>query len=94
MSTVPQITAGRDGSADHSRLWANWPRNVLMASGPFAGVAHSASNDSRSRHRGSRSGPKTVRIAHPDDLIRRLIHHCPSVHHINQSPRHLVRVIR
>src|SRR4051812_42389220 len=32
MSTVPQMTAGRDGSADHSRLSANCPRRVLRAS--------------------------------------------------------------
>src|SRR6266851_4311170 len=32
MSTVPQMTAGQDGLADHSRLSANWPRSVLRAS--------------------------------------------------------------
>ena len=33
MSTVPAMTAGRDGSALHSRLSANCPRSVLIASG-------------------------------------------------------------
>ena len=32
ISTVPQMTAGREGSADQSRLSANCPRSVLIAS--------------------------------------------------------------
>ena len=39
MSTVPQITAGRDGSALHSRLSANCPRSVLIATGFDSGFA-------------------------------------------------------
>jgi len=31
ISTVPTLMAGRDGSALHSRLSANCPRNVLIA---------------------------------------------------------------
>ena len=38
MSTVPQIIAGLEGSADHSRLSANWPLRVLIA-----GSVHPAS---------------------------------------------------